>query len=68
MLNNYFEIQSIWNTLSTKKLVLSSEKGSESWARTSSAWLQIYILAQGAGKNLSKIWQIWLKGRANKCQ
>ena len=33
MFNNYFENQSIWNTLSTEKLILSSyhEKGSGSW-------------------------------------
>ena len=39
MFDNYFKNQSIWNTLSTKKLVLSSyhEKGLGSWARISSA-------------------------------
>ena len=29
-------------------------------------WLQINILAEGARQNLSKIRQIWLKGRAKK--
>ena len=44
MFNNYFENQSIWNTLSTKKLVLSSyhEKGSGSWARISSAFILFF--------------------------
>ena len=39
MFNNYYKNQSIWNRLSTKKLVLSSyhEKGLGSWVRISSA-------------------------------
>ena len=54
MFNNYFEDQSIWNTLSTKELVLSSyhEKGLGSWARISSA--SNLHFAQGPGKIFHK--------------
>ena len=79
MLNNYFKNPSIWNTLSTKKLVLSSyhEKELGYWARISSALvlfvheprLQSYILAQGVkgpGKIFKKIGKFGLRAGQKK--
>ena len=71
MFNKYFENQSIWNTLSTKMMVLSSyhEKGSGPEYHYHKLYFSL-TMAQGKtkiqGQNLSKIWQIWLKGRAIK--